>query len=784
MVELDYMLDPGWKYLRLPDDQQLQEQAARRFDNKTHTWVPDTAEGFVIASIGVEEGNHYTLTMPDGTTKKMGKEECQEINPAKFEKVEDMSSLTFLNEASVLHNLRQRYYSMMIYTYSGLFCVFINPYKMLPIYTDTVQAMYVNKRRSEMPPHLFAVSDEAYRNMMTDHENQSVLITGESGAGKTENTKKVIAYFANIGAQSKKSPAERSVRFKDEVENSLENQVVQANPAIEAFGNGATVRNYNSSRYGKFIRIHFDKRGKLVGGDIEHYLLEKSRVIKQAPGERSYHIFYQIFTQRKLRDLFLLGDDIHQYKFVSQAEITVPGMDDKEEFRITDNAFNVMHFSDREKHDLYKTCAAIMHMSRFCFKQKPREEQAEVDSMDGPMSAAKLFGIDADQFIGALVQPRIKVGSEWVHKSQNKQQVDWAVGALAKAIYSRMFTWLIARVNQTLSTNLESSANYIGVLDIAGFEIFDSNSFEQLWINFVNEKLQQFFNHHMFVLEQEEYQREGIHWEFIDFGLDLQSCIELIEKPLGIISVLDEECILPKANDTTYVDKLNNLHLGKHPNFQKAKPPRGNQAAAHFAIVHYAGTVRYNADQWLDKNKDPLNDSAVAVLKSSDKTGLIYKIWEDYITEVDREELSARGITQERKKGKSSSFLTVSTLYRESLSSLMAMLHTTHPHFIRCIIPNEKKTSGLIDAPLVLNQLTCNGVLEGIRICRKGFPNRMTFKDFRFRYAILAADQACVEDPAEASKKMLERLFNEKKIDEDKVKLGTTKVRLKSFQRR
>ncbi|ETN80987.1 myosin head [Necator americanus] len=428
------------------------------------------------------------------------------------------------------------------------------------------------------------------------------------------------------------------------MENSLENQVVQANPAIEAFGNGATVRNYNSSRYGKFIRIHFDKRGKLVGGDIEHYLLEKSRVIKQAPGERSYHIFYQIFTQRKLRDLFLLGDDIHQYKFVSQAEITVPGMDDKEEFRITD--------------------------------------------------------------------------------------VDWAVGALAKAIYSRMFTWLIARVNQTLSTNLESSANYIGVLDIAGFEIFDSNSFEQLWINFVNEKLQQFFNHHMFVLEQEEYQREGIHWEFIDFGLDLQSCIELIEKPLGIISVLDEECILPKANDTTYVDKLNNLHLGKHPNFQKAKPPRGNQATAHFAIVHYAGTVRYNADQWLDKNKDPLNDSAVAVLKSSDKTGLIYKIWEDYITEVDREELNARGITQERKKGKSSSFLTVSTLYRESLSSLMAMLHTTHPHFIRCIIPNEKKTSGLIDAPLVLNQ---------------------------------------------ASKKMLERLFNEKKIDEDKVKLGTTK---------
>ncbi|VDL69878.1 unnamed protein product [Nippostrongylus brasiliensis] len=754
------------------------EQAARRFDNNTHTWVADPVEGFVVASIAVQEGSNYTLTMPDGSSKKVTKDECQEINPAKFEKTEDMSNLTFLNEASVLHNLRQRYYSMMIYTYSGLFCVFINPYKLLPIYTDSVAAMYVNKRRAEMPPHLFAISDEAYRNMMTDHENQSMLITGESGAGKTENTKKVIAYFAKIGAPPKKSATveKKAVRFQDLGEASLENQVVQANPAIEAFGNGATVRNYNSSRYGKFVRIHFDKRGKLVGGDIEHYLLEKSRVIKQAPGERSYHIFYQIFTQKKLRDRFQLGDDIRKYSFASQAEITVPGMDDKEEFRITDNAFDVMHFTDEEKYDLYKACATILHMSCFTFRQKPREEQAEVDSMDSPLKAAKLFGVDADQLISALVRPRIKVGMEWVHKGQNKQQVDWAVGTLAKAIYARMFSWLIKRVNRTLSANLEDSAHYIGVLDIAGFEIFDRNSFEQLWINFVNEKLQQFFNHHMFVLEQEEYEREGIQWQFIDFGLDLQACIDLIEKPLGIISMLDEECIVPKATDATYVDKLMNQHHGKHPNFQKAKPPKGNQAPAHFAIVHYAGTVRYNADQWLDKNKDPLNDSAVAVLKTCNKNSLIYQIWEDYVTDVDREEAASRGKSQDRKKGKSASFLTVSTMYRESLASLMSMLHSTHPHFIRCIIPNEKKASGVIDAPLVLNQLTCNGVLEGIRICRKGFPNRMTFSDFRFRYAILAADEASGDDLAEASRKMLERLVQENKLKEDNFKVGNTKV--------
>lgn len=209
----------------------------------------------------------------------------------------------------------------------------------------------------------------------------------------------------------------------------------------------------------------------------------------------------------------------------------------------------------------------------------------------------------------------------------------------------------------------------------------------------------------MFVLEQEEYQREGIKWDFIDFGLDLQACIDLIEKPLGIVSMLDEECIVPKATDMTYVDKLNNQHLGKHTNFQKPKPPKGKQGIAHFAIVHYAGTVRYNADSWLDKNKDPLNDSAVAVLKTSDKKNLIYLIWESYKTEVDREEEASRGKASEKKKGKSGSFMTVSMMYRESLNSLMTMLNQTHPHFIRCIIPNEQKKSGVIEAPLVLNQV-------------------------------------------------------------------------------
>ncbi|KAK0421214.1 hypothetical protein QR680_015117 [Steinernema hermaphroditum] len=751
-VNLEWLQDPGWVYLRQHDDELLKEQAARNFDNKTHTWVANAVEGFVLCEQSIVEGKQLTVKLPDGTMKKVNRDECQEINPAKYEKTEDMSNLTYLNEASVLHNLRQRYKSMMIYTYSGLFCVFINPYKLLPIYTESVMNMYVGRRRSEMPPHLFAVSDQAYRNMIHDHENQSMLITGESGAGKTENTKKVIAYFAQIGAPPKDKKLKKSVSFSDQVKGSLEDQVVQANPAIEAFGNATTNRNLNSSRFGKFIRIHFNSKGKLAGGDIAHYS-------------------------------FMLESDIRKYHFVSQAEVKIEQIDDVEEFKITDSAFDVMGFSKEEKTDLYKLCAAIMHLGEMKFKHKPREEQAEVDNVNSAKNACHLFGINVEKFIDSLLKPTVKVGTEWVTKGQTVQQVDWAVGGLAKAIYARMFSWLIERCNQTLGKASDEHSNYIGVLDIAGFEIFDRNSFEQLWINFVNEKLQQFFNHHMFVLEQEEYQREGIKWQFIDFGHDLQHCIDLIEKPLGIVSMLDEECIVPKATDMTYIEKLKAQHLDKHPNFQNARPPKGKQAEAHFSIVHYAGIVRYNAEQWLEKNKDPLNDSAVAVLKTASKESLIFKIWESYKTAVDNEEDAARGKTVCRKKGKAASFLTVSVMYRESLNSLMHMLNSTHPHFIRCIIPNEKKQSGLIDAPLVLNQLTCNGVLEGIRICRKGFPNRVTFADFRYRYAVLAADEASQnKDPAQSSQKMLDRLVSEKRINVDTFRVGSTKVFFKAGQ--
>ncbi|VDM33108.1 unnamed protein product [Toxocara canis] len=311
---------------------------------------------------------------------------------------------------------------------------------------------------------------------------------------------------------------------------------------------------------------------------------------------------------------------------------------------------------------------------------------------------------------------------------------------------------------------------WYGLLETVPF-----NSFEQLWINFVNEKLQQFFNHHMFVLEQEEYAREGIEWTFIDFGLDLQACIELIEKPMGIISMLDEECIVPKATDMTLAQKLNEQHLGKHPNFEKPKPPKGKQAEAHFAMRHYAGVVRYNVSNWLEKNKDPLNDTVAACLKASKGNALLNEIWADYTTQEEASNAAKSG--GQKKKGKSGSFMTVSMLYRESLNNLMSMLYKTHPHFIRCIIPNEKKKSGLLDAALVLNQLTCNGVLEGIRICRKGFPNRTLHADYVERYALLGAiESKSSPDPKQCAIKMLDRLVKEGSMKEEMFRIGLTKV--------
>ncbi|GLH07675.1 Myosin heavy chain 95F [Gryllus bimaculatus] len=804
------------------------------YDAKKACWVPDEKEGYLLGEIKGTKGDLVTVSLPGGEDKTVKKEALSQVNPPKFERVEDMadltylneaavlhnlkqryyvkliydknfkkeqvsqvnppkyekcedmSNLTYLNDASVLHNLKQRYYHKLIYTYSGLFCVAINPYKRFPVYTLRCAKMYRGKRRNEVPPHIFAISDGAYVNMLTNRENQSMLITGESGAGKTENTKKVIAYFATVGASTKKEDVSEAQKKK----GTLEDQVVQTNPVLEAFGNAKTVRNDNSSRFGKFIRIHFGPSGKLAGADIETYLLEKARVISQQSLERSYHIFYQMMSGSVpgLKEICLLTNEVNDYPAQSQGKTSIPGVDDGEEMTITDGktripgvndseemlatdqAFDVLGFTQEEKDDIYKITASVMHMGGMKFKQRGREEQAEADGTAEGERVAKLLGTNHDDLYKNLLKPRIKVGNEFVTQGRNKDQVAYSVGAMSKGMFDRLFKWLVKKCNETLDTK-QKRQHFIGVLDIAGFEIFDFNGFEQLCINFTNEKLQQFFNHHMFVLEQEEYKREGIEWTFIDFGMDLQACIELIEKPMGILSILEEESMFPKATDKTFEEKLLSHHLGKSPNFQKPKPPKPGQVAAHFAIGHYAGTVSYNITGWLEKNKDPLNDTVVDQFKKSSNK-LLVEIFADHPGQSGAAEAGGGGGKGGRGK-KGGGFATVSSSYKEQLNNLMTTLKSTQPHFVRCIIPNELKQAGLIDSHLVMHQLTCNGVLEGIRICRKGFPNRMVYPDFKLRYTILCSNLVKeISNPRDATQVIMEHV----QIDTEQYRMGNTKV--------
>ncbi|XP_068105861.1 myosin-4-like [Hyperolius riggenbachi] len=756
------------QYLRKSDKERLEAQN-RPFDAKMACFVDDDAQLYVKGMITAREEVKITVKTEDGRTVTVTNEQVYPQNPPKYDKIEDMAMMTHLNEASVLFNLKERYAAWMIYTYSGLFCVTVNPYKWLPVYNPEVVAGYRGKKRMEAPPHIFSISDNAYQFMLTDRENQSVLITGESGAGKTVNTKRVIQYFATIAAIG---DAGKKKESSSNLQGTLEDQIIQANPLLEAFGNAKTLRNDNSSRFGKFIRIHFGTTGKLSSADIETYLLEKSRVTFQLSAERSYHIFYQILTNKKpeIIEMLLLTTNPYDFPSISQGEISVKSINDEDELLATDTAIGILGFNQDEKNGIYKLTGAVMHHGNLKFKQKQREEQAEPDNTEVADKISYLMGLNSADLLKALCYPRVKVGNEFVTKGQTVPQVYNAVGALTKSVYEKLFLWMVTRINQQLDTK-QPRQYFIGVLDIAGFEIFDFNSLEQLCINFTNEKLQQFFNHHMFVLEQEEYKKEGIDWEFIDFGMDLAACIELIEKPMGIFSILEEECMFPKADDTSFKNKLYEQHLGKCKNFEKPKPGKG-KAEAHFSLVHYAGTVDYNISGWLDKNKDPLNESVIQLYQKASMK-LLALLYATY----NSPDADAGGKTAKKKKG--SSFQTVSALFRENLGKLMTTLRSTHPHFVRCLIPNETKTPGVMDSHLIIHQLRCNGVLEGIRICRKGFPSRILYADFKQRYKILNAS-AIPEGQFIDSKKACEKLLGSIDIDHTQYKFGHTKVFFKA----
>merc|ERR1712223_973014 len=618
----------------------------------------------------------------------------------------------------------------------------------------------------------------AYRNMLQNKKDNAMLITGESGAGKTENTKKVITYLAMVatGAGGAK---------KETKKVSLEDQIVATNPILESYGNAKTARNDNSSRFGKFIRIHFTSSGKLCGCDIVSYLLEKSRITEQQEVERSYHIFYQLLQpygdgicEGGLRAKCFVSADIYDYIYVSQGKTKVDSIDDDEELLYTEDAFNVLGFAVQEKSDCYVLTAAVMTCGGIVYETKGRDDQAEIADMSldsFPGKAAAGFGVDAKALFKAFCKPRIKVGTEWVTKGQTCEQATMATGGIARACFDRIFKWLIIKCNNTLIDKSMKKANFCAVLDIAGFEIFEYNGYEQISINFVNEKLQQFFNHHMFVVEQEEYLSEGIEWAMVDFGMDLAACIIMFEKPMGIWAILEEESLFPKATDKSFEEKLKQQHMGKSPSF--AKPNRAEDAPdpdAHFAIIHYAGTVSYNITAWLEKNKDPVNDTVADVIKHSVDNEILLLIWADHPGQSFPEEESSKDGKKKKKKGASK---TVSGVYLVQLNSLMETLNATEPHFIRCIVPNNHKKPLMVEPPLIMHQLTCNGVLEGIRICMRGFPNRILYPEFKQRYWILAKKELFSSDD---NKTGTYALMDKVNFDREKYRLGHTKVFFKA----
>lgn len=701
-----------------------------RIDNileaKRWIWVPCPRELFRPAYIVKETATH--VTAQSDALETLENTRVFKMNPQKFDRVDDLASLSHLNEPSVLHNLRTRYCESQIYTYSGLFLISLNPYRSTDMYSDNMKKEAMMRKPREGQPHIFSVANEAYRCMLTNRENQSILITGESGAGKTENTKRVIEFLAYAAGSSG-------------AKASIDTFLICASPILEAFGNAKTVKNDNSSRFGKFIQLKF-KGGTICGARIEKYLLEKSRITSQGSDERSYHIFYYLLrgASLSLRSSLYLTGDPSDYRCLRSSCYTIKGVDDEHEFERLNECFEKLGISDTQKY--YKIVSAILHLSNVDFVESG--DKVLVKSQKDAEAACSLLNISVTEFIREVVCPSIRAGNEVVTHYRTREQALGVVEGLMKFLYESLFDSLVFDINSILDRSYGDT--FIGVLDIAGFEIFDSNSFEQLCINYTNEKLQQFFNHHMFILEQELYKNECIDWDFIDFGLDLEPTIATIESsnPIGILSYLDEECVMPCATDETLLSKLKTISsIEKHP----FRPT--------FRLKHYAGHVEYEVKGWLDKNKDVHSES-------------LYSLVSSQCTTHPHDTTLKKGI-----------FRTVSQSHRENLRRLMELLRATQPHFVRCILPNLKKSSSEFDKKLVLDQLRCNGVLEGIRISRLGYPGRLPFSEFNDRYSIFSGDAD--EFGALIPRKQTEKILSEMDgsgmwVDGAGYRLGATMV--------
>ncbi|XP_042759818.1 unconventional myosin-VIIa isoform X2 [Panthera leo] len=648
-----------------------------------------------------DEGNEHWISPQNATHIKP-------MHPTSVHGVEDMIRLGDLNEAGILRNLLIRYRDHLIYTYTGSILVAVNPYQLLSIYSPEHIRQYTNKKIGEMPPHIFAIADNCYFNMKRNSRDQCCIISGESGAGKTESTKLILQFLAAISGQH----------------SWIEQQVLEATPILEAFGNAKTIRNDNSSRFGKYIDIHFNKRGAIEGAKIEQYLLEKSRVCRQAPNERNYHVFYCMLEGMSADQKKKLGlGQATDYNYLAMGNcITCEGREDSQEYANIRSAMKVLMFTDTENWEISKLLASILHLGNLQYEARTFENLDACEVLFSPSlaTAASLLEVNPPDLMNCLTSRTLITRGETVSTPLSREQALDVRDAFVKGIYGRLFVWIVDKINAAIykppSQEVKSSRRSIGLLDIFGFENFAVNSFEQLCINFANEHLQQFFVRHVFKLEQEEYDLESIDWLHIEFT-DNQDALDMIaNKPMNIISLIDEESKFPKGTDTTMLNKLNSQHK-LNSNYI---PPKNNHET-QFGINHFAGVVYYESQGFLEKNRDTLHGDIIQLVHSSRNK---------FIKQIFQADVAMGAETRKRSP-------TLSSQFKRSLELLMRTLGACQPFFVRCIKPNEFKKPMLFDRHLCVRQLRYSGMMETIRIRRAGYPIRYSFVEFVERYRVL-----------------------------------------------
>ncbi|KAK9463558.1 P-loop containing nucleoside triphosphate hydrolase protein, partial [Lipomyces oligophaga] len=762
---------------------------ASRFEVGTRCWQPDDSEGWVAAEIksksidgdkvtleiALENGNINTVIC---AIKDFEDENSTKLpplaNPPILEASEDLTNLSYLNEPAVLYAIKLRYQQLSIYTYSGIVLIATNPFQRVDnLYSSDIVQMYSGKNRGELEPHLFAIAEDAYRCMLRDGQNQTIVVSGESGAGKTVSAKYIMRYFATVEEADR--PHERS---KSASLSKTEEQILATNPIMEAFGNAKTTRNDNSSRFGKYIEILFDSAPDIIGAKIRTYLLERSRLVFQPPNERNYHIFYQLCAgaSDEEREAFSLLP-VEEFQYLRQGgDPIIPHVNDAEEFSATKQALSTIGIDDITQHSIFEILSALLHIGNIQINAGRTDSNLPSDE-PSLVLVAKLLGIDPFTFAKWTTKRQLITRSEKIVTNVNFKQAVVIRDSVSKYVYSALFDWLVSATNKSLASPevTESAKSFIGVLDIYGFEHFQRNSFEQFCINYANEKLQQEFNQHVFKLEQDEYVKEKIEWTFIEFS-DNQPCIDLIEARIGILSLLDEESRLPAGSDDSWIQKLyTNFDTDKFKTYFK-KPRFGKTA---FTVHHYAMDVTYESEGFIEKNRDTVPDEQLDLLMTSSneflKTVLTTSIDAAKANNAAAPAAVANGKPGPMKRGGAMTNRkpTLGGIFKTSLIELMDTINSTNVHYIRCIKPNEAKEAWKFDGPMVLGQLRACGVLETIRISCEGFPTRSTFEEFVDRYYMLInSENLYKKDVREISDIILAKSITLP----DKYQLGLTKI--------